>query len=100
VISVNPKTNQVIVGPKEALARNVIEINNCNWLSNNHDDVMVKFRSVMRPVPARIHANDDGTAKIELETPQYGIAPGQAAVCYDNDRVLGGGWIVRTSNAA
>jgi len=100
VISVNPSTNEVLVGPKDALARNVIHINNCNWLSNNDNEILVKFRSVMKPVPARIEHHDDGSAKIHLEKPQYGISPGQAAVCYVDDRVLGGGWITGSNNTS
>ncbi len=102
VISVDPNKNQVIVGPKTALARNVIHIKDCNWLSQdkNNKDILVKFRSVMKPVPAKVAENENGSADIYLETPQYGIAPGQAAVCYNNDRVLGGGWIVGTSNTS
>ena len=97
MIKLNPAENQVIVGPKDALARNIIHINNCNWLSENETDILVKFRSVMQPVPASIQRSNDNTAQIHLDTPQYGIAPGQAAVCYINDRVLGGGWITGTS---
>lgn len=105
VITVDPKNNQVIVGPKEALARNVIHINNCNWLSGQMntntsgiEPVLVKFRSVMKPVPANIEIGNDGQAQILLDTPQYGISPGQAAVCYKDDRVLGGGWITGSHN--
>jgi len=98
VISVKPDTNEVIVGPKDALARNVIYINNCNWLSNSDTEILVKFRSVMKPVPANIKTNDDGTAEIHLDAPQYGVSPGQAAVCYNDDRVLGGGWITHADN--
>ena len=104
VIKVDPQTHQVIVGPKEALARDVIHINDCNWLfANGQDqlerDVMLKFRSVMKPVPARLLLSDNADgATLYLETPQYGISPGQAAVIYENDRVMGGGWISGTSH--
>lgn len=101
VISVNPETNEVLVGPKDALARNVIYINDCNWLKEIPEeglDIDLKFRSVMKPIPALIKAGANGTAEIHLPEAQYGIAPGQAAVCYTNDRVLGGGWIIRTEN--
>jgi len=95
VIAIEPETNQVIVGPKEALARNVLHIKDCNWLVDDIPDsglpVSVKFRSVMTPVPARLHKTE-----IHLENPQYGIAPGQAAVCYVNDQVIGGGWITKS----
>lgn len=102
VIQIKPETNDVIVGPKEALARNIIHINNCNWLEKVPSEglpVNLKFRSIMKPVPAKLMNGANGTAKIHLDTAQYGISPGQAAVCYRHDRVLGGGWIVRSESA-
>ncbi|MFK7839611.1 MAG: tRNA 2-thiouridine(34) synthase MnmA [Bdellovibrionales bacterium] len=99
VVRVNAAKNEVIVGPKEALARNIIHIDDCNWLKDIPKgglSVDLKFRSVMKPVPAEITKGNDNTAKIHLPEAQYGISPGQAAVCYINDRVLGGGWITGT----
>lgn len=95
VVQVNPERNQVVVGPKEALARNIVYLEDTNWLTDIPGEglnVEVKLRSVMQPVSAVLSKNIDGYL-IELPTPQYGIAKGQAAVIYDNDRVLGGGWI-------
>ncbi len=100
VTAINPKDNQVIVGPKEALARTTIKIKDCNWLKNTIPpeglSIDLKFRSVMRPIPARLINTENNDIEIHLEQPQYGIAPGQAAVCYQNDRVIGGGWITQT----
>ncbi|MCK5384365.1 MAG: tRNA 2-thiouridine(34) synthase MnmA [Alphaproteobacteria bacterium] len=103
VIALKPETDEIIVGPKEALARDVLYINECNWLyetSAKETEVMVKLRSVMKPVPAGLLLSDENsdTAEIHLQTPQYGIAAGQAAVCYINDRMIGGGWIIGTSH--
>lgn len=99
VIALNAEKNEVIVGPKAALARNVLDISQCNWLFDSSNttpiDIEVKFRSVMKPTTAKLQVNDNG-AEIHLDTPQYGIASGQAAVCYINDRVIGGGWITGT----
>ena len=100
VVSVNPNSNEVIVGPKQALARNVIHITDCNWLKDipeNGMDIDLKFRSVMKPIRAQIKTGEGSAAQIHLPEAQYGISPGQAAVCYINDRVLGGGWIVGTN---
>ena len=100
VVSVNPSSNEVIVGPKQALARNVIHITDCNWLKDipeNGMDIDLKFRSVMKPIRAQIKTGEGSAAQIHLPEAQYGISPGQAAVCYINDRVLGGGWIVGTN---
>lgn len=102
VIELRPDANEVIVGPKEALARNVLHVQDCNWLLDEKAvepiKIDLKFRSVMKPTSAVLHLNDKG-AEIHLDTPHYGIASGQAAVCYVNDRVIGGGWITGTSNA-
>lgn len=100
VIRLDPQNNQVIVGSKDDLARNVIHVADCNWLE--HDipeegmDVDLKFRSVMKPVPARVRRANGKGAQIELSQAQFGISPGQAAVFYDKGRVLGGGWITGT----
>lgn len=101
VVKIDAKNNQVIVGDKQALARDIIYINQCNWLfspeKNKPIEVMLKFRSVMKPIPASLFISDD-TTSLTLDTAQYGIAPGQAAVCYLNDRVIGGGWIISTES--
>lgn len=99
VIRIDPDQNQVIVGPKEALARHMIYVEDCNWLIPELSEathVELKFRSMMKPVNAKIKVQDNGQALIMLDQPQFGIAPGQAAVCYLGDRVLGGGWITGT----
>jgi tRNA-uridine 2-sulfurtransferase len=95
VLEIDPVTNRVIVGPKEALAKTMLHIKDCNWLGDA-ENVLVKFRSMMKPVPARIVKNMHG-AEIHLEAPQYGISPGQAAVLYTGNRVIGGGWIARAA---
>ena len=53
----------------------------------------VKLRSTQPPAAAVVHAHANGSATVALAAPQYGIAPGQAAVFYAGDRMLGGGWI-------
>lgn len=102
VVKVDPEKNEVIVGPKESLARDMIFIDNCNWLTDIPNEglkIEVKLRSVSPVSSAMLYPREKNTAEIHLDTPQYGIAPGQAAVCYDNNRVLGGGWIVQTDNS-
>lgn len=103
VVRIDPAANRVVVGPKEALARDVIYMNDCNWLADIPADGMTvetKLRSVSRPAPARLVKTGDKTAELHLPEPQYGIAPGQAAVCYAGTRVLGGGWITSAANSA
>ena len=101
VVRLDPAARQVVVGPKETLARDWVLIRDVNWLGDRSLDaagteVTVKLRSAQPPVPATIRAGTEGMAEIDLHIPHYGVAPGQAAVCYDGDRVLGGGWIART----
>jgi len=95
VLRLDPVTRQVVVGPKRALAVRAARIDNVNWLADDYDGPMtVKVRSLAKPVPARF---DGGQVRFEL--PEYGVAPGQAAVLYAGDRVLGGGWIQETERA-
>ena len=113
VIRIDATKNQIIVGPKQSLARTEIHLKDCNWLLNpvilTPDDdpgegshptkCLLKFRSTMHPIPATLHKTDNNTATLKLETPQYGLSPGQAAVCYTNERLIGGGWITNTKLA-
>lgn len=101
VVALKPKENQVIVGSKAALARNILTLKECNWLFKQGDnddpiEVEVKFRSTMKPTTAKLLMSKDG-AQIQLDAPQYGISAGQAAVCYIDGRVIGGGWITQTA---
>lgn len=99
VIGINAEKSEVIVGPKEALARNVVYLGVCNWLDDAIEiDVTVKLRSATRAAPARLVKTENNEAVLYLEAAQYGISPGQAAVCYAGDRVIGGGWIISTSS--
>ena len=92
----------VLAGSKRPSARTLLKsgAKDCNWLDGTHDEVLLKFRSMMQPIPATLIRNPDGTATLALNEAQYGIAPGQAAVCYDGDRMIGGGWILSTENSA
>ncbi len=103
VVGLDPDTRQVIVGPRECLARPGIVLNDINWLAGkipvSGRKVEIKFRSVMHPEPARVF-NNGKTFTVIFDTPQYGIAPGQACVFYDGPRVLGGGWITREEVAS
>lgn len=98
VIKIDRAANEVVVGPKEALARDIVSLGDCNWLnvSDAPRRVEVKLRSMTRAASALLDCHEDGTATLTLDTPQYGIAPGQAGVCYDGSHILGGGWIKET----
>ncbi len=93
VVRIDAAVNRVVVGPKAALARTVIDIADCRWMEPGAGGaVEVQYRSSMAPVAARLERAGDA-ARLTLAAPQYGIAPGQAAVCYAGTRVLGGGTI-------
>lgn len=99
VIKLDAQKNEVIVGPKSALARDTVFVKDVNWLETLYENqerrISVKLRSTTTPTPATLRATNDG-AIITLNTPQFGISAGQAAVFYDDTRVLGGGWITGT----
>lgn len=97
VVKLDATTNRVIVGPKEALNCAQFAIKELNWLGGALaapvDGIRVKMRSMQAPMEARVVPDANDRASVELVTPYAGIAPGQACVVYDGDRVLGGGWI-------
>ena len=104
VININAKTNEVIVGNREALAIKKIYLKNLNLLSDveeYNDNLFIKVRSTGRLVKAKVNLNDTG-AEVNLDELETGISPGQACVFYSKnqfgDKVLGGGWIVKTEN--
>jgi tRNA-specific 2-thiouridylase len=96
VVRVDPARREVIVGPKAALACGEILLREVNWLGAKESGipVTVKIRSMSAPAAARI-AFDGDEAMVTFDTPQFGVAPGQACVVYRGGRVLGGGWIRR-----
>ncbi len=104
VVRVEPDTRRVIAGPKEALLKDRFRVGGINWLGDGDRptgdlEVTVKIRSAAARVAATIKApngNEDGEgAEVHLHRAEAAIAPGQACVFYDQDRVLGGGWIRR-----
>ena len=70
-----------------------MRVSDWNWIAEEQREVSVKVRSLAPPVPAVLH---DGW--VRFAQPEYGVAPGQAAVAYDGTRLLGGGWIAETAS--
>ncbi|MBK1697622.1 tRNA 2-thiouridine(34) synthase MnmA [Rhodovibrio salinarum] len=97
VLAIQPETNRVVAGPKRALARDLVHVRELNWLDGDAPEVgrtvTVKLRSAMPAQPATVAEVGQGGLTLRLDEPQHGVSPGQAAVCYDGTRVLGGGWI-------
>jgi len=85
----------LVVGPRGALAVDAMRIDQLNWIGEDQTDVGVKVRSLAPAVPASI----DGD-RVRFALPEFGVAPGQAAVFYEGTRLLGGGWIADTSSPA
>ncbi len=97
VISLDPSTNRVIVGTAELLLRDEFIVTNCNWLSIDEPgepvEVTVKIRYNHKGATALVTALAGNTARVKVYDPQRAITPGQAAVFYKDDLVIGGGWI-------
>jgi tRNA-specific 2-thiouridylase len=92
VVRIEAAARRLVVGPRQALAVRAARLSELNWLGEDFDGALsAKVRSLAKPVPARF----DGE-HLWFDAPEYGVAPGQAAVLYCGERVLGGGWIEET----
>ncbi|HXS49451.1 MAG TPA: tRNA 2-thiouridine(34) synthase MnmA [Sphingomicrobium sp.] len=91
VVRIEPEEARIVVGPRRALAVEAMRVADWNWLGEDQREVSVKVRSLAPAVPAV----RDGEW-IRFRSPEYGVAPGQAAVLYDGSRMLGGGSIAET----
>jgi len=93
VVSTNPKTNQIVVGKKEDLACGSVVLDNLNMFNDLDEfDTTVKLRYRTRSVPSHVKIEND-KAYVTLKESVFGVAVGQAAVFYDDDKLIGGGWI-------
>jgi tRNA-specific 2-thiouridylase len=96
VVRIEPQTRQVVIGRQEELAKTVLTASTCNWLA---DPPAASFRCAAKirynspPAAATAEVIADGRLQVAFDEPRYGVAPGQAVVLYDGERVLGGGWI-------
>jgi tRNA-specific 2-thiouridylase len=97
VLSIDPEKNRVVVGEDDVLRKTNCEIEDVNWVSIEKPQallrVFAKIRHKHEPAPATIEPLDLNRARVTFDAPQRAITPGQAAVFYDGDRMLGGGWI-------
>jgi tRNA-specific 2-thiouridylase len=97
VIGLRPGEGRVVAGPAGALYSRTFNVRKCNWIALAPPTAAVRasvrVRSRGTETHATIHPLDGGRAYIEFDTPQRAITPGQAAVFFDADDVLGGGWI-------
>jgi tRNA-specific 2-thiouridylase len=112
VVDLDPKTNRVIVGEVEDLVCEEFEVDRVNWIAPDAEnenvdssrrsscrakaDLMVKIRYSHPGTSATLTPLQNSRVRVRLHEPQRAVTPGQAAVFYDGDVVLGGGWICRT----
>jgi tRNA-uridine 2-sulfurtransferase len=104
VVDLDPATNRVIVGNAEDLVSEEFEIDRVNWVSRGQMqgalEVTVKIRYSHPGTRATLTPLDQDCAHLRLHEPQKAVTPGQAAVFYEGDMVLGGGWICRQTALA
>lgn len=102
VTGLDAPSRKVLVGPKHLLAVRSARITETNRIGPLPDEPLTaKVRSLARPVPVKLEGSfgDGSEATLHFDQPEYGVAPGQAAVVYAGDRVIGGGWIDATEPA-
>ena len=98
VIATDPQTQRVVVGSNDGLLRGRCFVKDINWISIAGADgpvrAQVKIRNKHAPAPATLQtAGDAARVEVSFDEPQRAVTPGQGAVFYDGDVVLGGGWI-------
>lgn len=96
VLSINPEKNQIVVGKKEDLACYDVKLNNLNMFDDRKEfDTTVKLRYRTKAVKCHVKIEND-VAYLNLEESVFGVAVGQAAVFYDDEKLIGGGWIIES----
>jgi tRNA-specific 2-thiouridylase len=96
VLALRPADRQVIVGPKASLERTMLCASGVNWIVAEPAGPIraaVQIRHRHQAAAATVRALADSRAEVVFDVPQIAVTPGQAVVFYDDDRVLGGGWI-------
>jgi tRNA-specific 2-thiouridylase len=95
VVRIEPESRRVVLGDREELGRREFAAAACNWLVDPADlparcEVQIRYNSAAAPAAI---AWDGERLAVRFDEPQFAVTPGQAAVVYEGDRVLGGGWI-------
>lgn len=97
VIHLRGDQKQVVVGSEDELYSREMVVRRLNWIAieelREPRRVAVKIRNRHEPAPANIEPEGEDAVRVSFDEPQRAITPGQAAVFYDGDVVVGGGWI-------
>jgi tRNA-specific 2-thiouridylase len=99
VVSIEPETREVVIGTKEAMMRTGLVAKEANWFIERPTEPLrcqVQIRYNADAVDATVYVNGDDEFTVEFDVAEAGVAPGQAAVIYEGNRVLGGGWIEKS----
>jgi tRNA-specific 2-thiouridylase len=103
VIGIDRERNTIILGEEEEVYSNAFLVDSVNWIVPQKGiplrQTQVKIRYNHPGSGARITPKGEGEWEVKFESPQKAITPGQAAVFYDGDTVLGGGWIKEVINS-
>ena len=97
VLHVDPSDGKIVVGSREELGRRTLEASGVNWIAGEPPQTprrcTARIRHRHRDAAAVVTADGSDHVRIQFDEPQLAITPGQAVVFYDDDEVLGGGWI-------
>ncbi|MCF6155224.1 MAG: tRNA 2-thiouridine(34) synthase MnmA [Candidatus Brocadia sp.] len=99
VVDINPRENTVVIGTDDELLEDELVASTLNWVSLDELDTPMKVQAKIRynhvPAHATVYPYGPDKVRVVFKEPQRAITPGQAVVFYDNDTVVGGGWIGR-----
>lgn len=97
VIELRPESNQVVAGPESSLLKKHMRVRDVHWTAGSPPDgnqaLLVQVRYNSPPKKALVRETGDGSVEVEFNEAERAVTPGQAAVFYRNDEVIGGGWI-------
>ncbi|WP_437224615.1 tRNA 2-thiouridine(34) synthase MnmA [Planctomicrobium sp. SH661] len=97
VVRIEPETHRVVLGNREELGRRTLSANRLNWLAESLSFPLratAQIRYQHKPAWCVVEKTGDDRIEVTFDDPQYGVAPGQAVAIYNENRILGGGWIL------